>query len=70
MRGKTEYTRMETHAGGDVRVNPWRMYKVYKMAIIITLVGVVNAIITRDTVSLFLGMGALCLLLNGPIIRF
>ncbi len=51
-------------------MNPWRMYKVYKMAIIITLVGVVNAIITRDTVSLFLGVGALCLLLNGPIIRF
>jgi hypothetical protein len=61
---------METHAGGDVRVNPWKMYKVYKMAIVISLVGVVNAIIARDIVSLFLGLGVLCLLLNGPIIRF
>jgi hypothetical protein len=56
--------------GGDVRVNPWRMQKVYKLAIIITLGGVVNSIITRDIVSLFLGLGVLCLLLNGPIIRF
>jgi hypothetical protein len=61
---------METHAGGDVRVNPWKMYKVYKMAIVISLVGVVNAIIARDIVSLFLSLGVLCLLLNGPIIRF
>jgi hypothetical protein len=61
---------METHAGGDVRVNPWKMYKVYKMAIVISLVGVVNAIIARDIVSLFLGLGVMCLLLNGPIIRF
>jgi len=51
-------------------VNPWKMYKVYKMAIVISLVGVVNAIIARDIVSLFLGLGVLCLLLNGPIIRF
>jgi hypothetical protein len=40
------------------------------MAIIISLVGVVNAIIARDIVSLFMGLGVLCLLLNGPIIRF
>jgi hypothetical protein len=51
-------------------VNPWKMYKVYKMAIVISLVGVVNAIIARDIVSLFLGLGVMCLLLNGPIIRF
>lgn len=51
-------------------MNPWKMYKVYKMAIVISLVGVVNAIIARDIVSLFLGLGVLCLLLNGPIIRF
>jgi hypothetical protein len=46
------------------------MQKVYKLAIIISLVGVVNAIITRDIVSLFMGLGVLCLLLNGPIIKF
>jgi hypothetical protein len=46
------------------------MYKVYKIAIIITLVGTVNAIIARDIVSLFMDLGVLCLLLNGPIIRF
>ncbi len=51
-------------------MNPWKMYKVYKMAIVISLVGVVNAIIARDIVSLFLGLGVMCLLLNGPIIRF
>ncbi len=51
-------------------MNPWKMYKVYKMAIVISLVGVVNAIIARDIVSLFLSLGVLCLLLNGPIIRF
>jgi len=51
-------------------LNPWRMHKIYKMAIIISLVGVVNAIIARDIVSLFMGLGVLCLLLNGPIIRF
>ncbi len=51
-------------------MNPWKMYKVYKMAIVISLVGVVNAIIARDIVSLFLGLGVICLLLNGPIIRF
>ena len=51
-------------------MNPWRMYKLYKLAIIITLVGVVTAIVTKDIVSLFLDLGVLCLLLNGPVIRF
>ncbi len=51
-------------------VNPWKMQKVYKVAILIALGGVVNALITKDIVSLFMGLGALCLLLNGPIIRF
>jgi hypothetical protein len=31
---------------------------------------VISALITRDIVSLFMGLGVLCLLLNGPIIRF
>jgi hypothetical protein len=61
---------MKTYAEGDAGVNPWRMYKLYKLAIIITLVGVVSAIVTKDIVSLFLDLGVLCLLLNGPIIRF
>ena len=51
-------------------MNPWKMHKVYKFAILISLGGVVNALITRDIVSLFIGLGVLCLLLNGPIIRF
>jgi hypothetical protein len=51
-------------------VNPWKMQKVYKVAILISLGGVVNALIAKDIVSMFMGMGALCLLLNGPIIRF
>jgi hypothetical protein len=46
------------------------MRKVYQLAIIISLVGVVQSIIEKDIVSLFMGLGVLCLLFNGPIIRF
>lgn len=51
-------------------MNPWKMQKVYKAAILLALAGVVNALIAKDIISLFMGLGALCLLLNGPIIRF
>ncbi len=51
-------------------MDPWKMQKLYRFAIIMTVAAIISDIITKDYIWLCFQLGVLYLLLSGPIIRF